>query len=119
MSNKNNILLCYIAGSYRGKTIYETKKNIERAENLAEELAIFTKNVYPVTPHCNTRFWEGLRDEEFFIEGTKELMRRCNCVLIVPKSENSVGTQGEIEEAERLGIPVFHNIVALEKWLKD
>ena len=38
-----------------------------------------------------------------------------NAVLVVPGSENSKGTQKEIERAKELRIPVFYNLKDLEE----
>lgn len=107
--------LVYVAGSYRHKDMYMVFKNISKAWYKAME--VVKLGCYPIVPHKCTEGMEGLNTPEFFIEGTKEAMRRCDAVLVLSDSENSTGTQGEIKEAERLGIPVFYCTYDLELWL--
>ena len=101
------IMLIYIAGPYTTDTTYRVKMNILAAEYRAIEVMKTGMNMYPVCPHKNTEFMEGLRDGDYFIQGTKELMLRCDAVLLVDTDcANSVGTQGEIAAAKEAGIPV-------------
>ena len=112
--------LIYIAGAYRGKDSHTILMNIYNAEALGMDLVTYIDNVYPVVPHNNTRFWEGLKSPEFFIDGTLELMRRCDAVLVQTiRVETSKGTAGEIEEARRLRIPVFYSIAEVREWMSQ
>lgn len=118
------MLLVYIAGPYRAPTVAEVKQNILAADATSVEVCKMGMNVYPVCPHKNTEFFEGLRDGEYFIDGTFELMSRCDAVLIVLSKDTktsinydtSEGTIGEVKGAKRLGIPVFHSLLDLRVW---
>lgn len=115
--------LIYIAGPYRAADSWEVAENIHRAERAAREVARL--GAMPVTPHSITAKMSGVESDELWLEGTLELMRRCDAVLVLPNYENSAGTIAEIWEAERLQKPVFkpHHILksinyyALEMWL--
>lgn len=61
----------------------------------------------PVTPHSITAKMSGVESDELWVQGTLELMRRCDAVLVLPGYERSEGTKGEIAEAERLKLPIF------------
>jgi hypothetical protein len=50
---------------------------------------------------------DGVATDEVFLEGTMELLRRCDAVVLVPNWRDSAGAQAEVAEAERLGLPVF------------
>ncbi len=121
MIKTSMIPVIYIAGKYRADDPYDTYQlyeNIEKARRLGVE--VIKLNAMPLIPHCNTSFMEGLNTADFFIDGTKELMRRCDAVLIQTENwETSTGTKGEIEEANRLGIPVFWELGELKWWLKN
>lgn len=116
--------LIYIAGPYRASTVAEVKQNILAADATSVEVCKLGMNLYPVCPHKNTEFFEGLRDGEYFIDGTFELMSRCDAVLIVLSKDmktsinydTSEGTIGEVKGARRLGIPVFHSLLDLRAW---
>ena len=114
------IMLIYIAGPYTADTTYRVKMNILAAEYRAIEVMKTGMNMYPVCPHKNTEFMEGLRDGDYFIQGTKELMLRCDAVLLVDTDcANSVGTQGEIAAAKEAGIPVFNSLLDLRAWCNN
>lgn len=95
----------YIAGKYRGPTPWAVEQNIRAAEDVAAK--VIRAGHMPLTPHKNTAHMEGLADDAFFLEGTMELLRRCDAVLCVSNWRDSVGARAEVEEARRLGLPVF------------
>lgn len=103
------VKVIYVAGPFRGKNAWEVEKNIRRAEEWSFKLA--EKGWMFMCPHTNTRFFDGTQTDKFWLEGTLELMRRCDAVFVCEGYESSSGTLGEIQEAERLGLPVFyHNL---------
>lgn len=95
----------YIAGKYRGPTPWAVEQNIRAAEDVAAK--VIAAGHMPLTPHKNTAHMEGLADDAFFLAGTMELLRRCDAVLCVSNWRDSVGARAEVEEARRLGLPVF------------
>lgn len=109
------IHVIYIAGPFRGANAWEVEQNIRRAEVLAFEVAKL--GAMPLCPHTNTRCFDGTLTPEFWIDGTMELMRRCDAVLFTDEWERSVGARGEYLEAQRLGIPCYINLIELEAWL--
>lgn len=105
--------LIYIAGRYRGHTREAVASNIQAALFVGRLVA--EKGYMPVIPHANTAGFEHLCElgDEFWLDGTLELMRRCDAVVLVAGWQESSGTLGEIEEATALGIPVFESAHAL------
>jgi len=103
--------LIYIAGRYRGKTREAVDLNIQAAR--AAGVLVVEKGYYPVIPHSNTSGFEHLTatHDAFWLAGTLELMRRCDAVLVVQGYEQSSGTLAEIQEAQRLGVPVYKDIL--------
>lgn len=110
--------LIYVAGKYRGDRPIDVKRNIRLADMAGEYIVEYTGHM-PVIPHKNTEGYEGLQGDDFFLEGTLELMRRCDAVYLLPKWEESSGARGEEAEARRLGMPVFTSLPKLSDWLKD
>jgi nucleoside 2-deoxyribosyltransferase len=110
--------LVYIAGPYRAKTVYEVSENIHRARQLGAKVAELGLQLFPVIPHTNTAFFDGLREDAYWLEGTMEVMRRCDAVLLVDGWHESSGTIAETAEADRRGIPVFRNLSDLTDWAK-
>lgn len=110
-----NGTICYVAGPYRAAQPYMIVENIRLAKAFGDQL--IRRGIMPLVPHKNTEHCEGLGDAQFFIEGTKELLRRCDAIFVVPGFQNSVGTLGEIEEAKKLEIPIFFNLKEVDEWL--
>ncbi len=107
----DRIPVVYVAGPYRARTRAQVSVNIQSAR--AVGLLAIRNGWSAVIPHANT----GDLDlhapditDDFWLAATLELMRRCDAVVLVPGYETSEGTQGEIAEAKRLGIPVFIGI---------
>ncbi len=107
----------YIAGPFRGPTAWDVACNVNRAEELA--FAVAKAGAMPLCPHANTRNFNGTLTDEFWIEGTLELLRRCDAIILVRGWENSSGTRGEIAEAGRLNLPIFYDQCELRAWLGD
>jgi hypothetical protein len=108
----------YIAGKFRGRDSWVIENNIRRAEELSLQVDTLG-GVIALCPHTNTRFFQGALPDDFWLEGTLELMRRCDAVLMVPGWEESVGARGEKAEAERRGMPVFTSLADLDWWLRN
>ncbi|EBU3319582.1 hypothetical protein CVQ90_20370 [Salmonella enterica subsp. enterica serovar Bareilly] len=115
-------VMIYLAGPYRpyiigsGCTV-PTTVNILKAEETAVSVVdqLYVHKMFPVTPHLNTANFEykteGEIPDEYWLECTMELMRRCDAVLLIGEDAmRSSGTRAEVEEAKRLNIPVFNNL---------
>ncbi len=109
--------VCYIAGKLTGANNFEIARNVRAAEEAG--LVVAEMGVMPLIPHVNTGMtFFGCLEERFWYDGTLELLRRCDCVYMVPGWETSKGARAEREEARRLKLPVFEDFVHLEMWLR-
>lgn len=106
----------YIAGPFRSSTHWGIVHNVRRAELRA--LDVWGMGAAALCPHLNTANFQGAWPDELWIEGTLELLRRCDAVLLVAGWRGSEGTIAEIAEARRLGIPVFDVAGELEHWIR-
>ena len=110
----------YIAGPYRASNAWALEQNIRTAEYAAYNVA--QKGASFICPHTNSRNFDGTITDQFWLDATMELMRRCDAVLVVGIApEKSVGTTLEIIEAHRTGLPVFKGTKAmshLQRWLE-
>lgn len=77
----------------------------------------------PVIPHSNNRFFNGLLTEQFWLDGTLEMLRRCDAIMLADGWRTSKGTEAEINEALRLGKPVYIDRadawLAFDAWLAE
>ena len=109
--------LIYIAGPFRGPTPYDVRRNVERARDAG--LWVARQGGYPVIPHTMTSDFDKQLTDEFWLDGTMELLRRCDAICMMENWAKSVGAQAERREAVRLELPVLYvddNMV--ERWVK-
>jgi hypothetical protein len=106
--------IVYIAAPFRAKNAWEIEKNIRRAEVIGFEVAKL--GAMPLIPHANTRFFHGTLPDQFWLDGTMELLRRCDAAFFLAGWEKSSGCRAEREEAERR-MAVFEYLPDLELWL--
>lgn len=108
--------MIYIAGPFRGPSGWAIKENIHAAEQAAARI-IEDGRAFPVTPHSLCAHFHGHGSDAFWINGTLELMRRCDAIFALSTWEKSIGATGEVAEAMRLGLPVFYSHDQLLRWL--
>ncbi len=97
--------LVYVAGPYRAKTGWGIEENIQAARRIGAEVA--RQGAFPVVPHANTAHYDGINDDRFWLDGTLAMLRKCDAVVLCDGWQRSSGTRGELDEAKRLGLPVF------------
>lgn len=112
--------LGYIIGPYRAKTPWEVEQNVRNAEQLG--FAVLNLGAFPIIPHANSRFFDKLGTEAFWLEGTRTLMERVADFVITVEALDlpwlhSEGSIDEVERATRMSKPVFHSLTDLGKWL--
>ena len=105
----------YIAGPFRGDTAWQVEQHIRHAETLAYYVARL--GAMPLCPHTNTRFFHGELSEQFWLEGTIELMSRCDGVILTEDWHSSASARAEVARAHQLNLPVFDTLDALHVWL--
>lgn len=113
----------YVAGAYSDDNVLGVLRNIGRGEQIAS--ALFLMGYAPFTPWHDKSFVTDNWDKEFtvsmFYQYSMEWLRVSDAVFVVPNIhglkdwQDSKGTLAEIEEAEKLDIPVFYKINDLDK----
>jgi hypothetical protein len=115
--------LGYIIGPFRAPTHWEVQQNVRNAERLGLEVAKL--GAFPVIPHKNTENFDGLLTDEFWLEGTRALLLRCDFAITVEAIglpwKHSQGSFGEVVSASSIEpeIPVFHSLPMLDSWLRS
>jgi hypothetical protein len=74
------------------------------------------EGIVAICPHLNTMFFTGAAPDSMWLDGDLELLRRSDAVLLTDNWEKSSGARAEVEEANRVGIPVFTSLAALVMW---
>lgn len=116
MAHKISIPVVYVAGPFRAPTAWEIEQNVRAAESWGMKIAEL--DAMPLIPHANTRYSQDHRPDQFWIEGTLELLRRCDLLFLIPGWENSEGARGEQLEARDKEIPNTDSWVKLALWVK-
>ena len=107
----------YVAGSYNAGNVVDVLDNMRRGMRLATEVLLL--GFSPWVPWFDYHFQLMLRDdEELTIEDYYKYsiawLEVSDAVLVVEKSENSIGTKEEIKIANKLNIPVFYSLEFLK-----
>jgi hypothetical protein len=112
------VILAYIAGPFSAPTREGVELNIQRAIDVALDVA--RVGAFPVCPHANTAHpdFEKLQPYQFWIDGTIELLRRCDVCVMVPGWESSGGATKERLEALRQMKPVFLSFGEFADWFR-
>lgn len=105
LSSPPRLPVIFISGPFRAPTPYGVEENCRRAE--AAALEVWRAGAVAICVHAMCRHYSGAAPDSVWLAGDLEILRRCDAVLLVEGWEASSGTRGEIEEAERLGIPVW------------
>jgi hypothetical protein len=101
------VKVVYVIGPLRAATPYLVEQNIREAEAVA--LQVWRAGLSAVCVHSSTRFMHGAAPEEVFIEGVMEQLRRSDAVIVVGcYPTGSEGSNAEIQEAMRLGLPILY-----------
>jgi nucleoside 2-deoxyribosyltransferase len=108
----------YVAGPYRADNHWLIEQNIHRARALGACIAQL--GAVPLIPHANTAHWDGLCEDQFWLDAGLELLRRCDALALVKGWQRSSGTIAELKEAERLGLPVYNpECDDLTQWVEE
>lgn len=98
----------YVAGRYRGKTDYEQAENIYHAQRVA--LRLWELGWVVLCPHLNTANFNWYSDlpDGVWINGGLELLKRCDCIIMLKGYETSKGAMAELELARQLNKGIFY-----------
>lgn len=95
----------FLSGPFRSSTYWGVVQNIRTAELWS--LSIWAEGAACLSPHMNTQNFDGALPDSVWLAGAVELMKRCDCVALLPEWRSSLGTIAERLIALKLGMPVF------------
>lgn len=93
--------VAFICGPYRADTIHGMVQNIRIAEAYAKKY--WEKDYCVICPHKNTALLDGTLPDEAWLAGARELLKRSDVMVALPKWEESSGSRDEMELARRSG----------------
>ena len=98
--------IIFVSGPYRAKTEWELVENIRRAE--AAAIKLWQSGFAAICPHLNTAHFGGLCDDQVWLEGDLEILRRCDAIFMLRGWENSEGARMEKRTAEKCGLEIHY-----------
>ena len=116
-----NRIRVYVAGAYSADNVMGVLGNMGRGRLLAYQA--FKAGFAPFVPWHDADFamLGAMFGDQFtvkdFYEYSMEYLRISDAVLVEPRgADGSRGTQMELDEAKRLGIPIFWSLEKLVEW---
>jgi len=111
-------IVVYVAGPFRARvnpnSQWEQERNIRAAEAMALDLWALGFTV--ISPHLNTRNFQGELPDAVWLKGDIELLRRCDAAIFLQGWDRSVGSKVERNYCDFKGIPVFDSPMDLYQW---
>ena len=92
--------LVVIVGPYRSESDYLVSLNIEKAFHVSA--CLWELGYAVICPHKNSEFLSGLTDEQTFLNGYLEMVKRADGIVLIEGFKNSVGAMKEFELAKSL-----------------
>jgi hypothetical protein len=91
---------------YRSDNITLTKLYISHAKRESKKL--WQKGFAVICPHLNTAHFSGICNEQNFLDGYLEILKRCDAIYVLNNWRTSVGTKAEIKLAQELGKKIIY-----------
>ena len=98
----------FISGKYRAKTEWELEQNIQKAEQRAATLWQLGWAV--ICPHKNSAHFGGLCDDDIWLMGDIEILKRCDAIYMLPNWRESEGAVAEHKIAEDSHLQIIYEL---------
>lgn len=113
-------LKVYVAGPYSADNVLGVLANIRKGNRVAYEL--LQMGFAPFSPWLDHQFvlmdfTNELTVQDFY-DYSMEWLRVSDAIFVQGEWQNSKGTKAEIEEATKLGIPVFYDRTKLVNYAR-
>lgn len=105
----------FIASAYSAPKEWGVIQNIRIAEDAA--IAIWSMGAAALCSNKNQSHLGGSAPDHVWLEGNKEMVRRCDAVFCTTGWDKSSGARAEVDAAREARLPVFDDLEALRSWL--
>jgi len=95
--------LIYIAAPYRATSIAQQQHNIAQAKIMAQYY--WLKGYAVICPHLNSANFDGLVEDEQFIQSYKGILLKCDSAIFHPDWKTSEGSIAEMNLCSLTNIP--------------
>jgi hypothetical protein len=100
------MVVVYIAGAYRAKTLRGIVENIRKAEEVA--IKYWKRGYAVICPHLNSALLDGEVTDQMFLNGDLAIISRCDIVVMMKDWQASKGATAEHNPAKDLGIQIIY-----------
>jgi len=108
----------YVAGDYSADNIIEGLQNIGKGRKVCAKL--FYLGFAPFCPWHDASYAMDNPDtpleKEAFYNASMVWLEVSDCVYVISGKGKGGGVDAEIKRAKEIGLPVFYNYEALERW---
>lgn len=99
--------VAFISGPYRADTINEIKENIQTAEKYAKKY--WRLGYAVICPHMNSAFFDGICADSVRRGGYIEILKKCDCLILIPNWWDSRGSVAEKDFAIDNDIEIIYD----------
>lgn len=100
----DNKMIVFISGKYRGKTKDDVETNIRVAREASMQL--WKRGYVVICPHLNTAHFGDVYEDDVWLNGYLEILRRCDIIYMLKGWDYSEGAKRELQLANELGLTV-------------
>lgn len=106
----------YVAGAYSADNVIQVLENMRKGMRASVEVLL--KGYAPFCPWLDYQFSLMLQgDEKLLVQDYYQYsiswLEKSDCVLVLPNSDKSKGTQAELVRARELNIPIYTSLEEL------
>lgn len=98
----------YISGPYRADTVNGVYENIQRARTAT--IGLWRQGYAVICPHLNTSFMDGICQDDVWLEGDLELLRRADAIYMLRGWQKSDGAIQELNLAIETNKEIFYEL---------
>jgi len=97
--------VAYVSGPLEGKRAEDYEINITKAWIVSRQL--WEMGYIALTPHLLTADMDDVLERDEWLARDKELLSRCDLIVLIPGWRKSDGAKKERVWAEEMGLPIF------------
>lgn len=97
----------FISGSYRAPTPAGIVSNAMLARKYA--IKYWQLGFFVICPHTNSFLFDGICNEEVWLDGYLEILSRCDAIVMIPGWTASTGATAEYKFAKENNIEIIYD----------
>ncbi len=96
----------FVSGAYRANNIPDLQENICKART--EAIKLWQQGWAVICPHSNTAYFDDYCDEDVWLKGDIEILKRCDAIYMLKGWETSEGSKKEYNIAIEMGLEIIY-----------